>query len=755
MPVNQNPELSPSQIKARRRARLMAALFALIVVAAPLLYLGVFFTPSRPSGLCAVCHEMKHGYNSWSLGSHSGVACSKCHTNTPSVAAMLMEKFEESKKPEHLNVHVPQDACIGCHKAKLRQGIVIVAGIKLNHSKHFSKNIDCLTCHKGTAHDSQPAADMLAATGQKTRCLNCHNNLHGNGSSDCSVCHTPESIRLASFKPEPGQKIKHHRDAKDLQQNCTSCHTRTYCFGCHVTNTIHKQGFDHAKESKANGAFCTQCHEFKFCNDCHNIKKRHTEKAWAKQHGVFKEKIATCEGAQCHDMNNKKTSCNVCHKKEGTPFLITGGKINHPENFDKIHPLFASTDNKACVKCHTTGFCVSCHSNSRTHSAGWTLDHAAHLDLIARGKKDRSAADVCTTCHTTDFCATCHKKSAAVMAPSHPSNFKETHRKDPNASTALCNDCHSEKSCNSADCHKGFPLPHTQKFDGEGHKNEARTLAAECAKCHKPDLCNVCHLRAEPQNHKRKDWHKKGHKDLDNAGETYCTNCHDKKDFCDLCHKSQGQDISHKPLWDKKHEKVTNLRELQGCALCHRMDSPTCTECHNKGKTAKRHKEPNHFFCERCHQDYNWTKKGIKACAECHHEEIEQGKHSKHTECSDCHLVHAKTVNNCAAAGCHKDKADVLPAKHKSKDCGACHKPHDWANKALFTGCATDKCHANLKKLGLHKIDAHARCGDCHDAHTAKAAKWKQSKDCVRCHNKTPNLEQICAKKGTDCADWK
>ena len=109
----------------------------------------------------------------------------------------------------------------------------------------------------------------------------------------------------------------HHRDAEENNQDCSKCHSRTYCWGCHVTQKPHdKSGFDHAKESKTKSRLCAQCHDFNFCTDCHKIKKAHTPKNYKdKTHGMFGASVASCEGSACHTQQ----FCNKCHVKLGTP----------------------------------------------------------------------------------------------------------------------------------------------------------------------------------------------------------------------------------------------------------------------------------------------------------------------------------------------------------------------------------------------------------------------------------------------------
>jgi hypothetical protein len=762
MPKNQNASLSPSQLLNRRKKTIAITAVILAVVILPPALLAALFHPGAPNALCKTCHEMRAPYASWAVSLHNDTPCDECH-KAPSVAAMALAKIRRGGEKTHkaLEPHLSEGNCLSCHEGKIKQGTIVVNGIKLNHGTHFNKDISCLVCHKGTGHKPDTAVSLMAGE-NRSLCLNCHNDLHGKGSSECSVCHAPQGMKLGSVTGEQLKKAgisqPHHRNAKEAGQDCSKCHSREYCWGCHVTQNPHPaEGFDHVKESKENGKYCTQCHTFDFCTDCHVIKKEHNAKTFKQDHGKFADKVATCEGLNCHTAE----FCNDCHGKRGQAFKMEGaGRAMHPEEFVKTHPLFASNTalSNKCLECHDTGFCISCHQGKTAHPAEWAMGHAAHLRDIAAGKVKRTESDECTACHTTAFCASCHKKSSAVVAPSHPANFKDTHKKDPQSKTGLCKNCHSAGSCSGPGCHQAVTLPHTPEFNAGQHKNASMAQTAECAKCHGPDLCMDCHKTNAPATHKAKDWYK-AHKQPAQISKPFCNLCHDNKQFCGACHKSQTS-ITHRGDWaEKGHVNTKKSTELAQCASCHRMD--TCSQtCHSPAEISKRNPgKENHKSCYKCHVSFDWKRDGSKACAQCHMEPAKQSLGTRHTVCTVCHDTHQNTVAGCASKDCHQDIKAKLPAEHaKEPDCGGCHKPHDWNSKALFSNCTNAKCHADIQKKGLHKIKAHTRCGECHDAHTAKAK--TRATTCVKCHEKGTPLDLegakgLCAKPELDCDAWK
>lgn len=254
MPNNQNANLSPSQLLQRRKKTTVLAAVILAALVLPPVLLAALFQPGAPNALCKACHEMRAPYQAWSVSQHKDTACDECH-KAPSVAKMFLVKIKRGseKTTEPIKVHVAESNCIACHEGKVKQGAIVVRGIKLNHTTHFSKDISCLTCHKGAGHNPDTAVAMLGANG-RSLCVNCHNDMHGKGSSDCSVCHAPQGMTLASVTGkelmDAGISQPHHRNAEEKDQDCSKCHTRQFCWGCHVTQPQHPSMKEKGEDGK-------------------------------------------------------------------------------------------------------------------------------------------------------------------------------------------------------------------------------------------------------------------------------------------------------------------------------------------------------------------------------------------------------------------------------------------------------------------------------------------------------------------------
>lgn len=819
MPRKQDPRYSPSQLQEWRRSVVVGLIVAAILLGVPAIYFFNFFNASNPTLLCAACHEMRASYLTWEKSLHSDVACDKCHV-VPFMGTMVTAKIKNPLRglPPDKTI-VPEEKCEDCHSDMPKE--VVFHDIVIDHEKHIrgeqrvedeqdeeeetreekkqsrlekkyarvkltakdeerrkkkaerkkrtrgedEKGVkaSCLECHKNLVHGENAAEKNIPSF--VANCRKCHNSV--TAVSSCGTCHPGFKGGTPSFDTVDW-KEGHHFNAKEQRNECVRCHSRPFCYGCHVTEAPHKEGFDHVKQFKETiGQLCNNCHSFNFCNDCHSIKKQHKASGWTDAgHAQFKEKLATCEGSQCHS----RQYCNECHEKSEEVIPL----MDHSDVFKQSHPLFAAEDTPECSKCHINHFCISCHQEETFHPEGWSESHAARMNELAGGDTEQTPEDRCSTCHSADFCAKCHNSEGLVRA-SHGKEWKKGHEKAPESKTELCNACHAVGDCNECHEHK-IVLPHDRKFLDD-HKEDAEKLKEPCVLCHTTDFCISCHKSNEPETH-NETWYYK-HPKLTKKERQYCNQCHDEKQFCDLCHKSTVVKISHVEGWDEKHP-VKDMDELKGCAQCHGFD--TCAlECHTeieeeiaqkvekgelppieleKGEDIEKRKEKlDHALCSKCHTDYLWTFGGIQSCAECHEEISSVNSLSeKHHDCNECHAPHTwkiESKNSCEQCHEHEDEAKLVTIKeHKADNCSACHyvEDHFWAAPAPFILCFD--CHLKEDKLPaeLHNIGAHGRCGDCHAPHDVTL---KLPDICTQCHEDLPPERCEPDKPCTECHAFK
>lgn len=592
-----------------------------------------------------------------------------------------------------------------------------------------------------------------------------------------AVC-TPAEPSLRFGTPE-WTKSHNAIISSGAETNCT----QRECFGCHISSAPHPAGMQgrHITEYKNNKESCLKCHDYDSCNECHQAIWSHAPDRTFDNHPDFLKDTTAAACMGCHLKEDQKF-CNDCHKEEEKAKVLK----DHDENFDRTHPMFVMNKMEPCGECHTEHYCVNCHEGKKVHPLKWERGHADRIDQIIAGQEEKEF-DRCINCHSAEYCQKCHKKEG-LLSSNHVEGWKDNHGDKPESATYICATCHTDNYC--SECHE-ISLPHDAKFD-ENHKQQAETMPDTCVSCHKPDYCMTCHSHIDSKDHTSNlNWYRE-HKDiakaerkpaLDQEGlkkrtdrlaaakkknktppqpKYYCNTCHDEKTYCGMCHETSTSKSSHKnpKEWEEEHQKTKNLKELEGCAHCHKM-SYCADKCHTDNEkkqieeveaqkkldpaTIKEEdkKEKNHVLCTQCHADLNWTFKGLESCADvdCHKDISRDNSLAIHmSDCLTCHTPHEWTLKEKAVcSNCHKEKvADKITVKeHMEKvNCGDCHKTHEWASTRRFAVC--EECHrkeGESKVSKLHQVKAHGRCGTCHDQHTTKVAAPEK---CQNCHRKLP-----------------
>ncbi len=222
-----------------------------------------------------------------------GISCVSCHAGIETAG-------------EHGPLHLPDpSSCVDCHDAphdtspcnrchQLPSVMHRARGnrryIRFSHAAHLGReDVECVDCHAGIAAEG---TDLEAKMGT---CLGCHAHRDQFRLRQCEACH--EDLEAEAVAPEShmihGEQIlsTHGAQAASAGDLCTTCHTESFCAGCHGVTTaalpsrlafddpfapgMHRAGFfaRHALESAAAPGLCTTCHQESFCSACHERER--------------------------------------------------------------------------------------------------------------------------------------------------------------------------------------------------------------------------------------------------------------------------------------------------------------------------------------------------------------------------------------------------------------------------------------------------------------------------------------------------
>ena len=378
--------------------------------------------------------------------------------------------------------------CAPCH---LDLGSVDKPGLIFSHGNHLM--VSCDGCHSRMPHNSG-ATDSVPMD----VCFACHGVKHGPqgelATSDCRKCH-PASYNLVPRDHEPQAQFSgkpHAELSKRAGVNgCMMCHTATKdCNPCHAKQNVNipaQRGKGPSikiyPSGPTNMAQCVYCHPdldriipgrlifahaahlqrgFK-CEACHP-KFGHSST------GAAKPDMMSCY--RCHGLQHQGQGviagddCPKCHPP--------GFKLvpaNHtPKFIQGEHKARAVADPSYCAMCHTTKFCVDCHTG---HGTGPNapkqpvvpVDHSKTSWINRHGKLYLAKQGDCGACHDDASCKKCHKTTMP-----HPPGWIGNHKPEPGVSSADCNICHTDRQA-CQNCHH-------QKVQN------AELVASACIGCH-------------------------------------------------------------------------------------------------------------------------------------------------------------------------------------------------------------------------------------------------------------------------------
>ena len=389
---------------------------------------------------------------------------------------------------------VDPQQCAPCH---LDLSSVDKPGLVFNHGSHLM--VSCDGCHSRMPHQ-----EGITESVPMEVCYACHGVQHGPqgelAGSECRKCHT-EGFDLVPTDHQPIDQFAgkpHAERAKRLGNNdCMMCHTASKdCNPCHVEKAVKIDPLPDSYASvvrerpkgpsikiypqgPTNMAQCVYCHPdldsivpgrliFAHaehlqraypCEACHP-KFGHNEA------GVAVPDMMSCY--RCHGLQHQgqgviaTDDCGACHPKE---FDLV--PVNHtPKFIAGEHKVRAGEDPAYCAMCHTTQFCIDCHTGK--NATGKPIvpeDHKKSTWLKRHGPLYLQRKGDCGACHTTKSCTRCHKTSMP-----HPPGWIQNHKPEPGVSSEDCNVCHTDReTCQN--CHH------------LGVKN-AELIAENCVKCH-------------------------------------------------------------------------------------------------------------------------------------------------------------------------------------------------------------------------------------------------------------------------------
>jgi hypothetical protein len=399
----------------------------------------------------------------------------------------------------------------------------------------------------------------------------------------------------------------------------------------------------------------------------------------------------------------------------------------------------------------------------------------------------------CNSCHVpfsrelqTGLCLACHKPIATDRQ-----SMRGFHGRDPEASKAACNVCHTDHKGRAVDivqlnretfnhAFTNFALTGSHKRTGcdgchtKGKKY--RDAPGRCFDCHKTndphkgqlgDTCDGCHndetwRRVKPFDHNETRFPLVG-----THNEVACAKCHVGERYKDLprtcisCHQLQDKhaglfgtkcETCHTPKkWATisfNHDKATKFPLRGGhaklqCEQCHTGDlyrdklSMACIACHRKDDPHKGQLGSN---CEKCHKEAGWRQKIAFDHDLTRFPLI--GLHAA-VPCEECHRTRSFKDASSACVSCHEDT--YHSGRLGDNSCASCHNPNGWkrwvfdhdkqTRYPLVGAHRTVGCHACHKVTNVKKVVAPTSCNACHDRDDVHQGTF--GRECEKCHDTT------------------
>lgn len=315
---------------------------ALVTAAAVVALLGLAVVVDLGTAspkLCLSCHEMSQHAQSWSESAHATVGCVECHQAPTKwyavpqrVAARARLLGRDLVAHQEGVAHaagetsatvdialsgepVGDEICLQCHdpNRKATSGFRIL----IDHPAHAKRNGSCVSCHVRTAHPLETRGTAMSLMSQ---CFTCHGKPdQPKASTACGSCHPAGYELLPASHAEDAWKLGHGAVAKTDPTQCTMCHDRTLCDGCHGLEMPHPAGWADGEAGHATVVgtsqpeVCTRCHGSypDLCTSCHHEQFNPGRGSWIDQHDLEVKAGGSVQCFSCHE----GPACSYCHTK--------------------------------------------------------------------------------------------------------------------------------------------------------------------------------------------------------------------------------------------------------------------------------------------------------------------------------------------------------------------------------------------------------------------------------------------------------
>ena len=244
-----------------------------------------------------------------------GVECTDCHgaveestSGTDDLLPAMSTCFECHDDEE--------DNCSFCHKNAKDKRIILPRVVeyipKFNHKKHAAEGISCNKCHADI--NTKETVQSGLHLPMMSDCMECHETPET--IAGCYKCHTTNQTLLPD-NHALSWKSQHGMESETGDQNCASCHTKSFCVDCHqgtnLLNESHAPEFisTHSLSFSVRESNCENCHQgLDDCRECHTqvnyvIPVNHSMPTW-------KGELHAQEGRADFD------NCMVCHTQDET-----------------------------------------------------------------------------------------------------------------------------------------------------------------------------------------------------------------------------------------------------------------------------------------------------------------------------------------------------------------------------------------------------------------------------------------------------
>ena len=271
---------------------------------------------------CTQCHDEQKRNVTPSPGlkinheTHSakGIACTICHNriaHNENFDLTLKDPKSGDYNQKHTNF-MTMTACFRCHSQNIAVGGSAPGQCSFCHTPEFN-----LIPASHTAAGWFPQGHGVAAAQEESRVAQVSGSAYTPWITGGAVTKENEKVASDTENAAKPESLGENLPKVDTINQCSTCHPREFCNGCHGVPMPHPPGFvkTHGPYGKANPQVCAKCHGqgVDFCNSCHHgttlgyaIDPKQT---WKVQHPKAVAQTGASACFQCH----APTYCAVCH----------------------------------------------------------------------------------------------------------------------------------------------------------------------------------------------------------------------------------------------------------------------------------------------------------------------------------------------------------------------------------------------------------------------------------------------------------